>query len=281
VAEPSPAPNPVADPASPSGAWSGLEALARSVALDAAVLLRSGLGHRRRRIDNKSTATDHVTEMDREAEQLIVERLLAARPDDGVMGEEGADRPGTSGVRWIIDPIDGTTNYVYGFPAFAVSIAARAGDEVVAGAVVDVSADDVYTAHRGGGATRNGEPIRCSAAADLGTALVATGFSYEAARRERQARVLTTVLPRVRDIRRMGAAALDLCAVASGRVDAYYERGLGAWDFAAGALIAAEAGALVRDLNGGAPSPAFVLAAPVGIAGELAALLRDAGAGEA
>jgi myo-inositol-1(or 4)-monophosphatase len=280
--DPAATPSPDIDPAR-------LEALAGSVAIEAADLLRRGLGQQRRIIRNKSTITDLVTEMDRAAEQLIVERLLASRPDDGVFGEEGTAHPGASAVSWIVDPLDGTTNYVYGFPAFAVSIAARVHDpaapagptRVVAGAVADVARGDLFAAHAGGGATRDGEPLACSDRSELATALVATGFSYESERRARQARVLTTVLPTVRDIRRTGSAALDLCAVASGRVDAYYERGLGEWDFAAGALIATEAGAVVGGLDELTASSNFVLAAPAALADALRSLLRRAGAGEA
>jgi myo-inositol-1(or 4)-monophosphatase len=280
-----PPPNGAADVVDPAG----LLAVAREVAVEAAGLLREGLGRRRQHVGSKSSITDLVTEMDRAAERLIVERLLAARPDDGVIGEEGTAHAGSSPVTWVVDPLDGTTNYVYGFPAFAVSIAARHHDpspgapppRVIAGVVADVARGDVFAARAGGGATRDGQPIACSDRDELATALVATGFSYEAARRARQAGVLTGVLPYVRDIRRTGSAALDLCSVASGRVDAYYERGLGEWDFAAGALIAAEAGAVVGGLDGGPPSPAFVLAAPAGLAGPLRSLLRRAGAGEA
>jgi myo-inositol-1(or 4)-monophosphatase len=271
--------------AEPPPETDALLAVALAVAVDAAALLRDGMG-RRRTIENKSSITDLVTEMDRAAENLIVERLLAARPDDGIVGEEGTAHPGTSGVSWVVDPLDGTTNYVYGYPAFSVSVAARStGDDgigrTVAGVVADVAGGDVFAAGAGGGATHNGEPIRCSERADLATALVATGFSYDSGRRARQAGVLTHVLPAVRDIRRSGSAALDLCAMACGRVDAYYEKGMGDWDFAAGALIAAEAGAVVSDLQGGPPSSAFVMAAPAALAGELRALLGRAGAGEA
>jgi myo-inositol-1(or 4)-monophosphatase len=275
VTEPQPAPD-------------ALLAVARAAALEAAALLSEGLG-RRRVIERKSSITDMVTEMDRAAERLVVERILAARPDDGILGEEGTARTGTSGVSWIVDPLDGTTNYVYGFPAFAVSIAAShhepgaapTSGRVVAGVVADVARGDVFEATEGGGATRDSEPIRCSDCSELATALVATGFSYESDRRARQAQVLTTLLPLVRDIRRMGSAALDLCSVACGRVDAFYEKGMGPWDFAAGALIAAEAGAVVGDLDGGPPSPGFVLAAPVALTEALRALLVRAGAGKA
>jgi myo-inositol-1(or 4)-monophosphatase len=266
-------------PATPSPA--GLLELAESVAQRAATALVAGLGQRRRAVTTKSSPTDMVTEMDRAVEQLIVEGILDARPDDGLLGEEGTSRDGTSGVRWIIDPLDGTTNYLYGHAGFAVSVAAAIGDEVAAGVVIDPLHADVFEATAGGGATRNGRAITCTSADDLDRALVATGFSYEPARRARQAAVLTTVLPRVRDIRRMGAAAVDLCSVACGRVDAYWERGLQPWDLAAGALVAREAGAQVGDLTGGPASPAFTLAAAPGLFEPLAVLLREAGAADA
>lgn len=261
--------------------------LATDLATAAAALLVDGLARARHSVETKSSVTDLVTDMDRAAERVIVEGLATHRPLDGVLGEEGSDRAGTSGVRWIIDPIDGTTNYVYGHPGFAVSIAAAWTDpstgaaDVLAGVVADPLHGEVFTATAGGGARRDGEPIRCSTAADVGHALVATGFSYESRRRARQAAVLATVLPAVRDIRRMGAASVDLCSVACGRVDAYYERGLKPWDYAAGALVAREAGAVVTDLDGGPASEAFTLAAGPGVHGALAALLRAAGAADA
>jgi myo-inositol-1(or 4)-monophosphatase len=261
--------------------------LATEVATTAAALLVDGLTRARHSIETKTSATDLVTDMDRASERTIVDGLLAERPDDGVVGEEGSDRAGTTGIRWIIDPIDGTTNYVYGHPGFAVSIAAEWTDaatghaEVVAGVVADPLHQEVFTAVAGGGARRNGEAIACSGTTDLRHALVATGFSYEQDRRSRQAAVLTHLLPAVRDIRRMGAASVDLCSVACGRVDAYYEKGLKHWDYAAGALVAREAGALVTDLDGGSPSDAFTLAATPATHAALAELLRAAGAADA
>jgi myo-inositol-1(or 4)-monophosphatase len=194
----------------------------------------------------KSSGSDLVTAVDRAAEAVIVDTILGRRPDDGLLGEEGASRPGTSGVRWIIDPIDGTTNFVLGHPGYSVSIAAEVDGTVVAGAVADPVHGDLYEALVDGGARCNGRPMRVRATERLERAVVATGFSYLAHRRRNQAQVLTTVLPEIADIRRMGSAALDLCSVGVGRVDAYYELGLNEWDLAAGALIAAEAGATVR-----------------------------------
>jgi len=252
-----------------------LVALAAEAAERAVALLTDGLGRDRVAVETKSTRTDMVSEMDRASERLIVSTLLAARPDDGVVGEEGSARAGTSGMVWIVDPLDGTTNYLYGHPGWGVSIAAADGDGVVAGVVADPTHGSVFTAIRGGGARRDGTPIHVSACSDLGTALVGTGFSYSADRRRGQAEVLVGLLPRIRDIRRMGAAAVDLCSVACGRLDAYYERGLAEWDLAAGGLIAAEAGAVVSALDGGPVHADSVLASAPGIATSLSGVLRS------
>ncbi len=269
----------------PDPLFAELEALAVDAATRAGTLLTDGLARRATDgigVATKSTATDLVTEFDTASEALLVELLLGARPDDGLVGEEGTDRPSRSGVRWVVDPLDGTTNYFYGHPGYGVSVAAEVdGIGVVAGAVADPAHSTVHSAALGLGARCNGKEVRLGPAPELAHALVATGFSYEPSRRERQARVLVSVLPRVRDIRRMGAAAVDLCSVAVGRVDAFYERGLQPWDYAAGALIAAEAGARVGDLDGGATSAAFTLATHRGLFEPLADLLRAAGAGEA
>lgn len=257
-----------------------LRVLAESAARAAGALLLAGLDAPRTDVQTKSTGTDMVSEMDRAAEACIVERLLGARPDDGMVGEEGTDLRGTSGVLWVVDPLDGTTNYLYGLAGFGVSIAAEVDGVVVAGVVFDVVRGNLFAATLGGGATRDDIPIRASSATDLGTALVATGFSYEAERRARQAAVLVEVLPRVRDIRRFGAAAVDLCSVACGRVDAYYERGLARWDLAAGGLIATEAGAVVTGFDGGPAVAGSVVAAAPGIAGSLRELVVRAGAAQ-
>ena len=255
--------------------------LATRLAAEASTLLFDGLARARTDVSTKSSSTDLVTEMDRAAERLIGDGLRLARPDDGIVGEEGTDHIGTSGVRWLVDPIDGTTNYTYGHPGFAVSIAAEVDGVTTVGVVADPLHRDVFQAIRGAGARRNGKAISVTPLDDLAHALVATGFSYEPERRRRQAAVLTRVLPRVRDIRRMGAAAVDLCSVACGRVDAFYEKGLQPWDHAAGALIAAEAGAMVGDLDGGPASGAFCLAAGPGVFAALRDLLREAGAADA
>jgi myo-inositol-1(or 4)-monophosphatase len=258
-----------------------LLALARSVAESAGTLLLDAATGARTAVGTKTSPTDMVTEMDRASEALVMDGLLRARPEDGVLGEEGTARPGTSGVRWVVDPLDGTTNYLYGLPAWAVSVAAEVDGRVVAAAVADPSHGEVYGATLGGGATCNGRRLDVGAGPALATALVGTGFSYEADRRARQAAVLTQVLPRVRDVRRAGAAALDLCWVAAGRLDAFYERGLQRWDLAAGDLVATEAGAVTGDLDDGPPSGAFTLAAAPSVFGPLRDLLRAAGAATA
>jgi myo-inositol-1(or 4)-monophosphatase len=257
-----------------------LLAIARELAGQAAPLLVDGLSRHRSEISTKSTRTDMVTEMDRASEQLIVAGILHRRPDDGILGEEGSAVVGTSGVTWLIDPIDGTTNYLYGHPGFAVSIAAQVDGETVAGVVHDPMHDEVFAAAKGLGATCNDRPAIAPDHDDLATALAATGFSYDPANRARQATVLSYVLPRIRDIRRMGAAAVDLCSVAVGRVNAYFERGLEPWDLAAGMLIATEAGAIVGSLDGPAVAGGVVLAAPRSLFGSFRDLLIAAGAGE-
>jgi myo-inositol-1(or 4)-monophosphatase len=258
-----------------------LLALATQLAKDASALLVDGLTRARSRVTTKSTSTDMVTEMDEAAEALIASGIRSARPGDGIVGEEGTADVGTSRVRWVIDPIDGTTNYLYGLSGFGVSIAAEVDGDAVIGVVADPVRGDIYTATKGGGANLNGSRIRVSALTDLSTALVGTGFSYDPSRRRRQAAVLMQVIPEVRDIRRFGAASLDLCLVASGRLDAYYEKGLSRWDYAAGALVAAEAGARLGDLDGGAPSSEFMLASAMGLFEPLRDLLDHAGARDA
>ena len=221
-----------------------------------ALSMHAGLeGH-----DTKSTPTDVVTQADQACEQLLVDGIRAARPDDGILGEEGASAAGTSGVKWVVDPIDGTVNYLYGLPQWAVSIGVEVDGEALVGVVFDAAKDELWTAVRGGGAFLDGRPLRCSAAADLSQTLVATGFSYDARRRSVQAQNLARVLPVVRDLRRLGAGSLDLCSVAAGRVDAYYEQGLNPWDMSAGLLIAAEAGARIGDLRGGTAGYRMVVA---------------------
>jgi myo-inositol-1(or 4)-monophosphatase len=252
--------------------------LAVDLARRAGQLLLEELPERAADVETKSSRTDMVTAVDRASEALIVGTIEQQRPDDGVLGEEGSRRDGTSGVRWLIDPVDGTTNYLYSYPVFAVSIGVEVDGEVVAGAVAHPSLGEVFTARTGGGARCNGRPIAVSGKADLPTALVGTGFGYRAEQRDEQARWLQHVLPAVRDIRRAGAASIDLCWVACGRLDAFYEAGLSPWDVAAGALIATEAGAEVSDFGGGPVRPGSVVAASPAIASDLRRLLADAGA---
>jgi myo-inositol-1(or 4)-monophosphatase len=228
----------------------------------------------------KSSPTDVVTAADTASESLIRQRLLAARPHDAILGEEGAESAGTSGVTWVVDPLDGTVNYLYGIPAYGVSIAAVAGGQTLAGVVLCPPAGDVWTASRRGGAFLNGRRIEVNPVTDLGQTLVGTGFWYDATLRARQAKLLTHVLPNVRDIRRIGAAAVDLCAVACGRLDAFYEVGLKPWDLAAGLLIAEEAGARTAGLPGEPADGRLAVAAAPGVFDALYALLAESGAGK-
>ncbi len=228
-------------------------------------------------VEYKSSATDLVTRVDKEAERLVVETLTRSRPSDGLLGEEGALREGSSGVRWIIDPLDGTTNYVYGYPAFSVSIGVEIDGRPAVGVVHDTMAGHTYVAVAGYGAECDGRPIRVRATGDLAEVLLATGFSYDAEVRGRQARALTTVLPRVRDVRRAGSAALDLCHVAAGRVDAYYELDLSPWDWAAGRIIATAAGAEVEVLEEPVYGVPVIVAAPSALMPRFRELLIEAG----
>ena len=228
-------------------------------------------------VDAKSTPTDIVTERDQAAERAILSRLRAARPDDAVLAEETGSTGGSGDVTWVVDPLDGTVNYLFGIPHYAVSIAARVGDVEVAGVVYDVCRDQMYAATLGGGAHCDGRPLHVSRQAEPAFALTATGFAYASGTRALQAEVLLEVLPHVRDIRRMGSAALDLCAVAAGRVDAFFEMGMYDWDWAAGSLIAREAGAVVAGLGGRPPGTWTTLAANPALFGPMEALLVRAG----
>lgn len=222
-------------------------------------------------VRSKSSPTDPVTLADTETERLVRDRLSRLRPGEAILGEEQGGASGVPGsVSWVVDPIDGTVNFIYGIPAYAVSLAAQIDGVSVAGAVADVCSGQVYSAAIGRGASVSAGPqrtaLRCTAVAELSMALVGTGFGYEPRRRAAQAALLAALLPMVRDIRRIGSAALDLCAVAAGRLDAHYEHGLNLWDWAAGALIAAEAGAVV--VLPDRPAGLLVAAAP-GVTGEL------------
>ena len=232
--------------------------LALTIAGAAGRLIRERRAGRVTVADTKSSATDVVTEADREVERLVRSMLAEARPDDGVVGEEGADRAGDSGVRWIVDPIDGTVNFLYDIPQYAVSVAAEKDGTVVAGVVLDVVRETAYVGRRearpdGRGsvrAWRDGVPIEVRAPAPLAQRLIGTGFSYDAGIRALQARAVAALLPQVRDIRRFGSCALDLCHVAEGLLDGYVEEGVHLWDYAAGALIAEGAGARVEHAPG-------------------------------
>ena len=231
-------------------------------------------------VGQKSSATDMVSDADRAAEAAIAELIRRERPDDGLIGEEGAAAGGSSGRRWVVDPLDGTTNYLYGFPVWAVSVAVEDGAGGLAGAVLDGARAELFSAARGEGAfvqtaASTERPLRVREGAQLSASLVATGFGYEAERRREQAATLATVLPAVRDIRRAGAAAIDLAWVAAGRLDGYYERGLKPWDWAAGRLLVAEAGGAVVELPG---EPLGLVAAAPDLLPELLHLLASADA---
>ena len=215
-------------------------------------------------VSTKSSATDPVSDADRASEELLVSELIGARPHDGVLGEEGADRTGTSGLHWVLDPLDGTVNYLYGFPGWCVSVAVADRSGALVGVVRDPVRDETFTAVRGQGSWLVDRRLHVNELDDLRSALVGTGFSYEAEHRRRQAAVVADLLPAVRDIRRAGSAALDLCYVAAGRLDAFYEDAINYWDWAAGALIAAEARATVSPLDGpGGRSGVLAAAGPV------------------
>ena len=253
-----------------------LRDLAERLATDAGDLLLERLPYVRT-VESKSTPTDVVSEVDRASESLIVSALRAARPDDAILAEEGTYDTGTTGLRWVVDPLDGTVNYLYRAASFAVSVGVEDGSGGLAGAVRDPQRRETFSALRGSGATLGGEALRANDVTDLAQALVATGFSYAAADRAWQAQVLTGVLPHVRDIRRGGSCALDLCSVAAGRVDAYFELGPAPWDVCAGFVIAREAGAVVHVGRGLGGRDLVVVAAP-GIADTLVELLTAAGA---
>lgn len=250
--------------------------VAHEAARAAADELRRRFGRRARDVQTKSTPTDLVSEADVAAERAIREVLTRRRPADAILAEEGgasAGRAGESGLRWVVDPLDGTINFLYGIPAFAVSVACEEGDLQVVGVVLDPVREECFAATASSPATLNGEPVRGSERDDLSRAMVATGFGYDSGVRARQAAVVSRVLPRVRDIRRVGAAALDLCWCACGRFDAYYERGVQRWDIAAGRLIAARAGLEVRDLPPTDSDAAGIVVAATGIADELLELV--------
>jgi len=254
------------------------------VALAAELARRAGVLMLERRtagleVDTKSSPTDVVTDADRAVEQFLRTELAARRPDDAVLGEESGAAAGASGVRWLIDPIDGTVNFLLGLPQFAVSIAAEVDGQVVAAVVHNPNSGALFHATLGGGAQLDGRQLAGPRAVPLAQCVVATGFGYDATHRAEQGRVLAGLLPNVGNIRRLGSAALDLCALAAGWVDAYYEGPLGEWDYAAGALIASEAGATMSGLHGEPIGPAFVAGAHPDNAAEFTRLLAELGAG--
>ncbi|MFE9309278.1 inositol monophosphatase family protein [Streptomyces sp. NPDC088353] len=257
--------------------------LARQAAARAGELLRDGRPADLAVAATKSSPIDVVTEMDIAAEKLITGLIADRRPDDGFLGEEGAAVEGTSGVRWVIDPLDGTVNYLYGLPTWAVSIAAEVDGEAVVGVVAVPMRGEAFHAVRGRGAWATGawageRKLAGRAAPPLDQALVATGFNYVAEVRAHQADVARRLIPLLRDIRRSGSAAVDLCDVAMGRLDGYYERGLNAWDFAAGDLIARESGVVTGGRPGERPSRELTVAATRGVFEPLQSLLEEYGA---
>jgi myo-inositol-1(or 4)-monophosphatase len=266
-----------------------LRSVAERLAIEAAGFVRRRRGevfgdHQRdagTAVRAKSTPTDPVTVVDTETERLLRERLAELRPGEHILGEEeGGSAGGRDGLTWVLDPIDGTVNFMYGIETYAVSVGVQRDGVSVAGAVAHVPAEALYSAARGHGATvqRNGvtTPLAAGSAVDLSMSLVGTGFSYAPQQRARQAEILAKILPVVRDVRRMGSCALDLCMVAAGQLDAYYEEGVHVWDWAAAALIAAEAGASLR-LPPAGGGPGLIVAASPGIADALADALRRSG----
>lgn len=261
--------------ASDAGLLDHLGELALQAAREAASLIEQMRRAGVRVAATKSSASDIVTEADRASEELVRRIVLTRRPHDSFRGEEGDDIVGSSGVRWIVDPVDGTVNYAHGVPQYAVSIAAEVDGVVEVGVVLNAATGRCYRAIRGRGAFRDDEPIAVAVPRDWPTALVGTGFSYDRDRRQRQAGLVATLLPEIGDVRRLGSCALDLCAVADGSLDGYVEDHIGgAWDYAAGALIASEAGArVVTSVADGT----LVIAAPAGAFEDFLALLRRCG----
>jgi myo-inositol-1(or 4)-monophosphatase len=269
--------------ASVSPAHPELLSLAREVAAQAAEFVRSRRPEGRVSIAaTKSTDTDPVTEIDTATELLIRRAVTAVRPDDGFVGEEGGSSRGTSGVSWVVDPIDGTVNFIYGIPAYAVSIAVEVEGHVVAGVVRNVALGEEYSAVLGGGAmlTRadgTAVPLHVPELADLSLALVATGFGYDAGGRTKQSAAVTALIGQIRDVRRIGSAALDLCQLAAGQVDAYVESGLNVWDRAAGVLVVREAGGVVTGLDTDEPDERLLVAAAGSLHADLRAAVAAAG----
>jgi myo-inositol-1(or 4)-monophosphatase len=253
-----------------------LLALAVDVARAAGALLLDRFQRPATGVERKSSATDMVSDADRDAERLIRGMIAEARPRDGLLGEEGANVAGDSGLLWVVDPLDGTTNYLYGLPIWSVSVACEDISGGLVGVVFDPCRDELFAAERGRGATLNGRPLRVSQGDDLSRALIGTGFAYEPETRARQARVLAELLSQVRDIRRGGSAAIDLAWVACGRLDGYYELGTRHWDRAAGMLLVAEAGGVATPLDDGGQGSEGALAAGSSLHPKLAQLVEAA-----
>ncbi len=253
-----------------------LHALALRLAAEASRIHQEGVGGALD-VNTKSSPSDFVSDVDKRAEARLMSMLAEARPDDAILAEEGHEATGSSGVRWIIDPLDGTTNYLHGYPVYAASVAVEVDGEPAIGVVSESPTGRVFSAIRGRGATCGGRPLAVSRLARLEQALVAVGFSYSAAVREWQGRVLTQVIGRVADVRRGGAAALDLCRVAAGEVDAYFEVDLSPWDYAAGSIIVEEAGGRVLEVPAAGRTGPGVAAANGVLFDELLALLSEAG----
>ena len=255
---------------------SELRVLAERLAREAgAIALAGRRGTNRLGGDTKSSRTDVVTEFDRAAEAHIVGELRRLRPDDAIIGEEGTNDDGTNGYAWFLDPIDGTTNFVYDQPAWSCSIAVAHNDTMQAAAVFVPPMDEMFAAALGAGATLDGRPISASAETNLELVLLGTGFGYRAETRREQASFLVELISQVRDVRRLGSAAIDLCMVGCGRLDAYYELGLNSWDAAAGELIAREAGAITSDFFGAEARPEQMLAAAPGVHAALLAAIQS------
>lgn len=223
--------------------------LATEIATEAGDLLLERFGSGATGVETKSTPTDVVTDADRDSEALVLARIEEARPDDGIVTEEGAERPSASGVTWIVDPLDGTVNYIFGIPVWGVSIAVHDGAGPLIGVVNDPNRGEIFAARRGEGSTLNGNPIHVSDKSDLSMALIGTGFAYDSQSREQQAARLPHLLPLVRDIRRAGSAAIDLAWLACGRLDGFFEAPMMLWDKAAGELLITEAGGIVTPLD--------------------------------
>lgn len=222
--------------------------LAESIALEAGEMLMNRPP--KFELDQKSGVFDFATQMDHESEKLIVSRILSARPEDGLLGEEGANKESSSGITWVIDPIDGTVNYLYDIPGWCISIAAKDEQGSLIGVVNSPATKSLWKAARGSGAFLNNSPIKCNEPVQLNRALVGSGFAYDLERRKVQAKLISQLLPEIRDLRRLGACAVDICHVATGSLDAYFEAGVNEWDYAAAGLIAMEAGAKLSVKSG-------------------------------